>query len=485
MVMLRAPYSRRVVFVSLVLAGCLAPATRADTIILKNGRRIVATSVTRENGKVTCETPAGRLSLPESIVATIQKNDLQGVAEPNPKATDLQIAPPSREEIDANSQVTSLVVHDGAIDRQALQRLDATAANGSAEDSARAAAAESQAGHFELDQGHLEEAFAHAERAAKLAPSQVPLLLDLAYLHLERSEDAAALDVLERARRLAPDSPDVAKLVGWADYALNRIPQAVAEWKRAQQLRPDADVAQALEKAERDLAAESNFREGQSAHFDVRYYGGAAPELSRAILQLLEVDFQAMASVLDYTPREPIAVVLYTNEAFSDITRAPKWVGALNDGRIRVPVQGLETVTPELARVLKHELAHSFIAQKTRGRCPVWVQEGVAQWIEGSRAGDSAAVLVSLYDHHADPALGVLEGSWMNQANDFAGIAYAWSLAVVEAIVAAGGPGDIDRLLDRITTEPSAEAAARAALRMDYTDLNRTTAEYLRRTYLH
>jgi hypothetical protein len=483
--MVRAPYVRCAMPVCLLLAGFLACAARADTIILKNGRKIVAAAVTRENGKVTCETSAGVLSFPESMVAEIRKDGVQGgAAEPDPKIGVVQIAPPSRERPEVSHGAAS-IVHDGAIDEQALARLDAAAAGGSADDRVRAAVAESEAGHFEFDQGHLEEAFAHAERAAELGPTQVSFLLDLAYLHLQRSEDAAALEVLERAGRLAPDSPDVAKLTGWADYALNRLPQAVAEWKRAQQIHADPEVANALEKAERDLAAESDFREGQSAHFDLRYYGGAAPELSRAILQLLEADFQEEASVLDYTPQEPIGVVLYTNQAFSDITRAPSWVGALNDGRIRVPVQGLEAVTPELARVLRHELAHSFITQKTRGRSPTWVQEGVAQWIDGSLSSNSAAMLVSLYDSHQDPSLSALEGGWMDHDNEFAGVAYAWSLAVVEAIVAAGGPGDVDRLLDKITTEPSTEAAARAALHMDYADLNQATAEYLRRTYLH
>jgi len=41
-------------------------------------------------------------------------------------------------------------------------------------------------------------------------------------------------------------------------------------------------------------------------------------------------------------------------------------VGALNDGRIRVPVEGLTSMTEELARVLKHELTHSFVGQKNR-----------------------------------------------------------------------------------------------------------------------
>lgn len=147
-------------------------------------------------------------------------------------------------------------------------------------------------------------------------------------------------------------------------------------------------------------------------------------------------------------------------------------------------MQGLVSVTPELARVLKHELAHSFITEKTHGNCPVWLQEGAAQWIEGRRSGDSAASLLALYNHQADPSLNVLEGSWLNMSSDFASVAYAWSLAVVEAI-AANGSGDIVRLLDHLAMERSAEAAAHDALHMSYADLSNQAAEYLRRTYVH
>jgi hypothetical protein len=43
---------------------------------------------------------------------------------------------------------------------------------------------------------------------------------------------------------------------------------------------------------------------------------------------------------------------------------------------------------------------------------------------------------------------------------------------------------DLERLLDRISAGASAEAAAGGALRMDYAELERETAKYLRRTYL-
>src|SRR5258707_15353917 len=104
--------------------------------------------------------------------------------------------------------------------------------------------------------------------------------------------------------------------------------------------------------------------------------------------------FSAIEWELNYTPPEPIGVILYTRQAFADITRAPGWAGALNDGRIRVPVQGLTQLTPELSRVLKHELTHSFVRQKTHPAAPTWLQEGLAQWMEGKRSGASAGLLL-------------------------------------------------------------------------------------------
>ena len=34
-------------------------------------------------------------------------------------------------------------------------------------------------------------------------------------------------------------------------------------------------------------------------------------------------------------------VTLYTNREFTDVTRAPSWLSALNDGEIRIPIEGL------------------------------------------------------------------------------------------------------------------------------------------------
>jgi len=45
----------------------------ADTIVLKNGRRILALSILEDGDKVRYQTAAGELSLPKSIVDHIER----------------------------------------------------------------------------------------------------------------------------------------------------------------------------------------------------------------------------------------------------------------------------------------------------------------------------------------------------------------------------------------------------------------------------
>jgi len=186
---------------------------------------------------------------------------------------------------------------------------------------------------------------------------------------------------------------------------------------------------------------------------------------------------------LSYTPPEPIGVILYTQQGFADITQAPGWVGALNDGRIRVPVQGLTSVNSELSRVLRHELTHSFIRQKTNGRAPTWLNEGVAQWMEGKRSDENAAVLLQVYEQGQAAPLGRLEGSWLGFPAETARYAYAWGLANVEYIVQTQGMGDIERILDKLGAGVSTEDALHEVLHDSYADLMQGTAEYLKRSY--
>lgn len=452
----------------------------ADTILLKNGRRIIASNVVEDGDHVRYETPAGQMSIPKSIVARIDRDNLGYSSAASAAASVPPVSAPEIDPLRGTEDIARLVVHDDSIDFAYIAQLETAARTGGSSSVDKAAAAHYVAAQFLVSKGDTSTAIDHYRQALNFEPDSVPLLLNLAVLYLRQSQFTNALEPLERARHITPDSADVAKLMGWAYYGSNKMDQAVIEWKRSQRLHPDADVEHALEKAERDKAEEESYREGETAHFALKYNGSATPDLAHGILHVLEDDFHELESQLDYTPPEPIGVILYTEQSFADITRAPSWAGAINDGRIRIPVQGLTSVTPELARVLKHELTHSFIGQKSHNRAPTWLQEGTAQYMEGRRSTESAGALLNVASQGGVPTLASLEGSWLNLSGSSASVAYAWSLAAVESIVQTGGVGDVSRLLDAIATAPSTETALRDSLHSDYADLQQQTITLLR-----
>jgi tetratricopeptide (TPR) repeat protein len=417
---------------------------------------------------------AGRSVASGTIGAT--RGALSGVA----------LGPPTKT-TSGYQEVANLVVREGAIDVVKVAELDAAAQTGSPAATRRAWLAHCAAGDFEMSRNSVDEAIEQYRAALPFASKQPDLLVAnlvrLGYVHLRRGEYSAALEYLDRARSVAPRSVSVVRLSGWAYYGLDRLDEAVAQWKTAQHMEPDADVATLLRKAEADKETESGFREGQTSHFTLHYEGAATPQLAAQILQALEEDFRSEQAEFRFAPQEPIAVVLYTQQTFRDITQAPSWAGAGNDGRIRVPVQGLTSVSDELARVLKHELTHTFIRGKTQNRCPQWLHEGLAQWMEGRRSDRYAPLLIAAYEQHAYPQLRYLEHSWDSFSGPQAGFAYAGSLATVEYIISTAGMWGIERLLDTLVSGTAVEPALGSALQTTYADLERATAEYLRRTY--
>ncbi len=482
--MRRAPW---VVLVFLLAAHC----AWADTIVLKSGRRISATNVVVEGDRVSYDTASGHFSLPKSDVERIDLGDSPNPASSRPAKSPWLV--PSVDLTGSDGDVARAAVHDGAVDDGYLARLEDETRTGGAAAVRRLAVGYNAAAVFEFNHGDIEHALYLLRRGLIFAPDNLGLLLNLSRLQMRRGEYSAALDGLERAERLAPDDADTAVLLGIAYRASNRLDRTVEEWKRAQSLRPDLKLEGAIEKAQRDLDEEHTYRAEESGHFTLRYSGAStAMFLPGEILRSLESSFRDIESELHYTPPDSIAVILYTDQAFTDITSAPSWAGALNDGRIRVPVRGLTAVDDRLTRTLKHELTHSFIYQKTGGTCPRWLNEGLAQWMSGKRSEKFAPSLANKMEDaeakdrgagHWTMPPGMLEGSWASLPAGQARFQYDLSLAMVEYIIRTNGMAAIEQLLGAIPVQPSPEAALRSTLGMDYAQLQKQTALYLRRAY--
>jgi Peptidase MA superfamily len=215
----------------------------------------------------------------------------------------------------------------------------------------------------------------------------------------------------------------------------------------------------------------------------LHYEGEQTSESLRTqLLATLDSEYDDLVRELGIEPRNSIPVILYTRQTFFDVTNAPSWSGAINDGKLRIPIQGVSSVTPELARVLKHELAHSFIAQLSGGRCPQWLNEGIAQLVEPKPLANGSR-LAELYRTQQEIPLNVMEGSFVNLSSAQAVLAYAESLAAAQYISDTYGMSDLQRILQELGRGSSTETALRAILHSGYGDLENELTKYLAGKY--
>ena len=210
-----------------------------------------------------------------------------------------------------------------------------------------------------------------------------------------------------------------------------------------------------------------------SARFRISFDGSSDEPLGLSVLSVLDQAWQDHEKALGFAPAAPVTVVLQTARAFQDTTRAPGWVAAWNDGTIRVPVMGLERPTPSLVRVLRHEVAHSFVAARAGAACPTWLQEGLAQWLEGGDPKREDPALAKLVRGPGLPRLETLERPFVALPETQAQVAYAGSLSAVAYIVERYREEGMRKLIASIAAGLKPAQALQAALGIGYAELQR------------
>jgi tetratricopeptide (TPR) repeat protein len=299
--------------------------------------------------------------------------------------------------------------------------------------------------------------------------------LGLAAAHFRRGEDIYARSILEQALRDHPDHPDMLALLGDVYYSQERLDEARDAWQRSHDRKPDAAVRKRLDKIARETAVDGDYLKSEAAHFTLRYDGErTGRDLSGQILAYLEEQFTDLVVRFDYLPPQPIVVVLYPQRAFHEATQAEASVAGLFDGKIRVPIGGLEQLRAEARRVLLHELTHAFVAGKSARTAPRWLHEGLAQHVEGTRTPSAtAASLAREFRDLQD------RGNWGEA------FSYPSSLAFVEFLVEREGFHRLVEILEGMGEGLGEAAAVERATRYTLGELRDAWGKALMESHLH
>ena len=161
-------------------------------------------------------------------------------------------------------------------------------------------------------------------------------------------------------------------------------------------------------------------------------------------------------------------MILYAQQSFQHVTRAPHWAGGIFDGKVRIPVGELVRVTPRFERVLTHEITHALVHEKTGLNCPRWLNEGLAEYYEGARLA------------RRWPAVGGGDLTSLAEADSLQnnpGLYYVRSLARVEFLMERYSSLRVMRLLSALAQSPDFDAALESSM---YLDRSRFETEWVR-----
>lgn len=300
-----------------------------------------------------------------------------------------------------------------------------------------------------LDRMECGRAILDFEAAHRLDERDPLFLIHLGYAHLWRWDMTRAEATLLEAKRRFPEEPRVHDHLGHLYYVRDELPRAIEAWQTRLELAFDETCAKRLEKARRELAVSGDFLDRSSNDFTLKFLSSATSiGVADEVLRSLETARAAVCTDLGVFPQQRTIVLLYSDlDELRRATGAHGWVGGLYDGRIRLPLRDFERARAGFEATARHEYTHRVLHEMAPG-CPIWLNEGLAEWFEDRGAAPHDRVRALLADGVEPPPVADLVGSFASEADrGRVDLSYAMSRSFIGFLMERWGLGAVRGLL--------------------------------------
>ncbi len=320
------------------------------------------------------------------------------------------------------------------------------------------------------------------ERAVQTAPENPAPLIQLGsyYLRLDRVSDA--IFRLEEAIEVKPGDLDAHELLGKAYYEDNDLPSARAQWEYVLKVDPKRTALKELyDKAFREESVEWDFRRKESKNFKLSYPEGTDYDVRATVLQILERAHRDVGAQLGKVyPPEPVQVIVYAGNQFTEATQLASHVGAVYDGKIRAPLtdeKGGYLSEEELSRRLTHEYVHVVVRLVAGGNVPWWVNEGLAEQLSFSMSAQESEMLATAYQEGKTFSLSQMEsGLLFSMTPDQLRVAYRQAHATMGYLWRRFGRTRTQAFLTDLSKGVPAQKAVQDRFSRTYEQLEREVA---------
>ncbi len=277
-----------------------------------------------------------------------------------------------------------------------------------------------------------------------------------------------------------PGSPDVYLLLGQLYYLRQDLRKAKENWERARKLAPERkDIAELLEKLERESGVEKNLAKTDTYPFVVRFAEAEVPVDLSVLREILRDAHRQIGQQLNYFPDHTIPVLLYPDADFQKVKSLSHQVGGLYDGKIRLPLTD-RMDGGRLQQVLWHEYTHALIHDLSHGRCPMWLNEGLASSQESRVASLDVRLVRQALQEGKVPSWDLL---WSQSGYEPSTLQlyYETSYLIVQYLVKRWSWLEMTQLLNRLGEGAPIKEALRAQYRTDPDGIEREWRAWLKR----
>jgi tetratricopeptide (TPR) repeat protein len=224
----------------------------------------------------------------------------------------------------------------------------------------------------------------------------------------------------------------------------------------------DPELMTLYKKLKREKRVMDGYGDQQKLHFKVQFSKLEHTGIENTVLDILEEAYRTIGSAFNFYPSTSITVILYNEKGFFDVTRAPGWAGGLYDGKIRIPIKGIEGQEALLKRILFHEFTHALVNSITTN-CPVWFNEGLAEYFsedeELLKLGEQVGQLIPLQ---------YLERGFPSGNPRLVALAYLESFTAVSDLIEKHGLFRIKEFLEALAKGTSMQEAFRSSFYITY-----------------
>ena len=292
----------------------------------------------------------------------------------------------------------------------------------------------------------------------------------------KQGQNEAALSLYQQAAQY--DTTNIHALIQAGHYAwVNQKLDLAKEFlTKAKAIDPDNKNVRILEsKLGQASSPEEGLETQSSEHFILSADPGYMTQQgSHKILYELEQAYGEVSYKLSYYPKNKIPVVFYPLKEFHGHWKLSNRVSGYYDGKLRIPYAGDNAPMDILKPILRHELTHAFVSSMNHKPIPRWVNEGLAQWVEGRQLDAKSKEAIVIY-HAAKrlPKLSELDGALSGQKNNTeTTLAYMKAFSVIEYLIDSHGVWSVWQLIRSYETQPDIEGLFKKYFQSNVNDID-------------